>query len=243
MFSKIKETIYKVKDYDRLEYDYCNVLDRVTGSRLSKPNYTLSAVHDAINEHLEEHDGRVIEDYEKKPIISNNALREGITHFGITQYQIDNWLKKYVDVENQQKPADKVEPKFKIGDIIRLKDGDGLEWTVEEVFNNGTCTIVCADRDDFILPDDNWELVEQNPAWSDEDEYCINQLIVFCENCMVPDSGAIKCAHWLKSLKDRYTWKPSDKQMDALRKASKNEYLKSEQYDILVSLYNDLKKL
>ena len=37
----------------------------------------------------------------KRPVISNNALREGIAHFGITQYQIDNWLKKYVDVEKQ----------------------------------------------------------------------------------------------------------------------------------------------
>jgi len=37
----------------------------------------------------------------QKPIISNNALREGIAHFGITQYQIDNWLKKYIDVEKQ----------------------------------------------------------------------------------------------------------------------------------------------
>lgn len=36
----------------------------------------------------------------QKPIVSNNALREGIAHFGVTQYQIDNWLKKYVDVEN-----------------------------------------------------------------------------------------------------------------------------------------------
>ena len=31
--------------------------------------------------------------------------------------------------------------------------------------------------------------------------------------------------------------------MDALRKASKNEYLTAEQYDILVSLSDDLKKL
>lgn len=37
----------------------------------------------------------------KNPVISDDALREGITHFGITQHQIDNWLKKYVDVENQ----------------------------------------------------------------------------------------------------------------------------------------------
>lgn len=87
---------------------------------------------------------------EQKPVISDDVLREGIAHFGITQYQIDNWLKKYVDVEKQgeqketlcdkcrreqpshfcqditalgrcalehqskQKPADKVEPKFKI---------------------------------------------------------------------------------------------------------------------------------
>ena len=78
---------------------------------------------------------------EQKPIISNNALREGIAHFGITQYQIDNWLKKYVDVEGnyydgvlralrvdelyklqekqgKQKPADKAQPKFKVGDWI-----------------------------------------------------------------------------------------------------------------------------
>ena len=57
---------------------------------------------------------------EQKPVLSDDALREGIAHFGITQYQITNWLKKYVDVEKQdeQKPTDKVEPKFKIGDWI-----------------------------------------------------------------------------------------------------------------------------
>ena len=37
----------------------------------------------------------------QKPIISDDALREGIAHFGITQYQIDNWLKKYVDVQKK----------------------------------------------------------------------------------------------------------------------------------------------
>ena len=38
---------------------------------------------------------------EQKPVISDDALREGIAHYGITQYQIDNWLKKYIDVEKQ----------------------------------------------------------------------------------------------------------------------------------------------
>ena len=54
----------------------------------------------------------------KKPAISDDALREGIAHFGITQYQIDNWLKKYVDVEHEQKSADEVKPKFQKGDWI-----------------------------------------------------------------------------------------------------------------------------
>jgi hypothetical protein len=60
---------------------------------------------------------------EKKYIISDDALREGITHFGITQYQIDNWLKKYVDVEKQgeQKHTDKVEPKFHKGEWVVIK--------------------------------------------------------------------------------------------------------------------------
>lgn len=54
---------------------------------------------------------------------------------------------------------------------------------------------------------------EQKPAWSawsEEDEYCRHQLIVFCENCMQPDSGAIRCANWLKSIKDRI--QPQSKQ-------------------------------
>ena len=60
-----------------------------------------------------------------------------------------------------------------------------------------------------------WDAAQKS-SWSKEDEYCRHQLIVFCENCMVSDSGAKRCAHWLKSLKDRHTWKPSDEQMDAL---------------------------
>jgi len=44
----------------------------------------------------------------QKPVISDDALREGIVHFGITQYQIDNWLKKYIDVEkHDNKPQGK----------------------------------------------------------------------------------------------------------------------------------------
>lgn len=49
------------------------------------------------------------------------------------------------------------------------------------------------------------------------------------------------CADWLKSLKCRYTWKPSEEQMIALRLASQNDILANT--TILQGLYNDLKKL
>lgn len=52
------------------------------------------------------------------PKMSAEAIREGIAHYGITQYQIDNWLKKYVEVETS------VLPKYGIGDVIRLKNSD-----------------------------------------------------------------------------------------------------------------------
>ena len=59
IFSKIKEIIFKVKDYDRLESNYCTVLDMVTGGILSKPNYTMDSVREAFSNFLEEHDKEV----------------------------------------------------------------------------------------------------------------------------------------------------------------------------------------
>lgn len=76
MFSKIKEIIYKVKDYDRLEDDYCTVLDMVTGGKLSKPNYTMDAVREAFNEFLEEHDKRVYKPAKRVENILNRIEKD-----------------------------------------------------------------------------------------------------------------------------------------------------------------------
>lgn len=62
LIEKIKEIIYKVKDYDRLEGDYCTVLDMVTGGVLSKPNYTMESVRKAFNEYLKQRDEIVYEE-------------------------------------------------------------------------------------------------------------------------------------------------------------------------------------
>lgn len=83
------------------------------------------------------------------------------------------------------------------------------------------------------------ELKEIDTAeWSEE--CCINQLIVFCENCMVQDSNAKKCASFLKSLKERYTWKPSEEQIEALKQAKTDAFGKP-YFNALASLYINLK--
>lgn len=61
----------------------------------------------------------------------------------------------------------------------------------------------------------------KNQEWSEEDEYCRNQLVVFCENCMQQNSEAIKCANWLKSLKPNH-WKPSEDEIRTLQEACSN---------------------
>ena len=57
------------------------------------------------------------------PKMSAEALREGVAHYGITQYQIDNWLKKYVEIESTE-PKSTVCPKYEIGDVLRVKNSN-----------------------------------------------------------------------------------------------------------------------
>ena len=91
--------------------------------------------------------------------------------------------------------------------------------------------------------------IEQKSAeWSKEDDAMLDTiegwLDTLCE--YLKDSRCeyipnVKyCIDRLKSLKQRYTWKPSDEQMATLYK-----YAEQNNYDgsILTSLYNDLKKL
>ena len=92
------------------------------------------------------------------------------------------------------------------------------------------------------------KLYAQKPTeWSEEDEK-IALSIEHVMNCasllnIVPDK-IDKIRVWLKSLKDRYTWKPSDKQMKALSDINLTGGISyAGQGQELINLYNDLKKL
>lgn len=70
LIDKIKDIIFKVKDYDRLENDYCTCLCYFTNNRMSKPNYVLKEVEtvitDTIGEYMEEGYQQAVEDFMEK---------------------------------------------------------------------------------------------------------------------------------------------------------------------------------
>ena len=146
-------------------------------------------------------------------------------------------LNKFLDEQGEQEHV--IAPKFDIGDTIMNK-------ITNEVF---TITDRCISLEYYhdinhlheikFSEQDNWELVEQKSAWSEEDEEILNLIIARLHshpNVEVEEYG--KDYHWLKSLKERYTWKPSDEQMDMLKIA-----VSTSNSIVLDSLYYDLKKL
>ena len=98
----------------------------------------------------------------------------------------------------------------------------------------------------------NIEKISSN--WSEEDEKMLTSIIedvMPCGEC--PDyptdeerkyfyEGNRKVA-WLKSLKLKYNWRPTDEQLDALDKVYKTHGADCECRHILLGLLNDLKKL
>lgn len=91
-------------------------------------------------------------------------------------------------------------------------------------------------------------LSQQKPTeWSDEDERNLNGIIdEIIANRNKGPIYDIKTYNiflgWLKSLKDRATWKPSDEQMEILKELIDDNNQRFF-YPTLKSLYNDLKKL
>ena len=88
--------------------------------------------------------------------------------------------------------------------------------------------------------------IEQNLTWSEEDEKMGKELIDFCIKCsqgqtvVNSQNDFTRWTTWLKSLKDRYTWKPSDEQIEALKQA-KTDAIGKPYYNALASLYINLK--
>ena len=131
----------------------------------------------------------------------------------------------------------------------------GYEWDADkkELKKNDARKNLTLDGD---LMEADCMIVEQKPAWSEEDEETIDLTIaVLKENLPhgyfktnpinTSNMGGIHTEELikrLKSLKPQYHWKPTKEQLHTLNAAV--EYTKTTEYkEILQSLYNDLKKL
>ena len=84
--------------------------------------------------------------------------------------------------------------------------------------------------------------------WSEEDEKCIRLSTDIIDSalragfCVQLDRD--RCVDWLKSLRPKNTWKPSEEQMKALHDLNLTGNISyAGQGQVLIRLYNDLKKL
>ena len=87
--------------------------------------------------------------------------------------------------------------------------------------------------------------IEQKPAWSEEDEKMLHNIIkdvMILHNSKTIDG--LKCkVNWLKSLKNRYTWKPSDEQIQCLYDAVEHYQTNGYPATKLKELYEQMQKI
>jgi len=123
----------------------------------------------------------------------------------------------------------------------------------EEIYRKCICAMrasACGfpEEEKFVEQVDNWlnslkERVQQRQEWSEDDESTINEVILNYKSTYLPPvDKRYNIINRLESLKDRYTWKPSDEQMKALAYAVFDTQSYS-YHKNLSSLEQQLKKL
>lgn len=165
---------------------------------------------------------------------------------------LDKQLFKHLDFEKQdeQKTTNKVEPKFKVGDTIVEKDPDEYDYGTIKDIKDGQYIFTDGYYMD-IDEQEGWQLVKtstiiEQKHWNKEDIERISRIADFIWKNRKGDTDEIYKqeldVNWLKSLKDRVAWKPTEDQMKALIAAIGKAY-NTDNAEILNSLWNDLKKL
>lgn len=131
---------------------------------------------------------------EQKPVISDDAIREGVVHFGITQYQINNWLKKHINVV-EQKPEWSKEDEKDIAHIIRILD---------DCYAYGKHDLSKTDHENLVNKLKSFRPQPQQ-EWNKENENKIERLAFLVsvaeEKEMISPSESIDLRNFIKSLR------------------------------------------
>lgn len=181
----------------------------------------------------------------------------------------DNLPTVVVEKHGENKPTDKVEPKFKVKyagseyNVLEVKDIAGVTfYGIEDEPNHidyvkaENCEIISGyaiKENGSPYPTKPVMFSEQPRAWSEEDEIALGDALWCCKQAasIAKDENEMGnvwyAERWLKSLKAQTAWKPSDEQIKAVRLArsfitddfGENPTLS----DVLVELEKQLKKL
>lgn len=185
---------YEAKDWDRFD---CRILDKA--------------------KHWDGHDEfdveRLFSLLEKqggqKPVIEMKSAEESL---GIDSETYSKIVDDCIYGDCEQRPADKAEPKFKVGDKIRRKTPSSCDKDMQ-VARIEKDYYICNHIGKFsseVVPfskESSYELIEQKPAWSEEDEKCIRLSTDIIDSalragfCVHLDRD--RCIDWLKSIKER----------------------------------------
>ena len=153
---------------------------------------------------------------------------------GMTYYELYNKLK---DIKDRRVSCQKMH--------WSKEDDTFLEtalWHVSNSISNGKETDLRCDTTVWLKSLKNRILPQPKQEWSEEDEKNMETLI----NVLYAgtDLAYEREINWLKFLKDKYTWKPSDEQMKAIGIAIQSGIqLGTWEEDALKSLADQLKKL
>lgn len=167
---------------------------------------------------------------EQKPAEISNICEFSIeTWVKIVDYVLTehNGIGNYLTDPEVKDTAEKLQKKYKF-------DAASEEW--DRVYRKGLDAGVNKGRAEALK--------EQKPlsAWSEEDSKTLDRILNDIRQDVILDNDDVS---WLKSLKERYTWKPSDEQMRAFYKYLNegDKTLALGECLLLRQLYNDLKKL
>ena len=172
---------------------------------------------------------------EQNPTIEFKSAEESL---GISSEEYNKIVNECIYGES--KPVDEVEPKFKVGDIVKHKDNPHLTYILKGFTDDGEYEFYAIREDgskgDLCLANvkyqNEWKLVEQNPTWSDEDEDTLTRIMFSFEEKMFPTKQECeKNIDFLKSLKNRVQPQP------------KQEWSEEDEYQINTILHGlDLKR-
>lgn len=187
-----------------------------------------------------------------------SELSDSILNFGMPEYDKDYYpaTKEQRDLlfinmneAGYEWNAEKKELKKIDNEEVNGEDYgiDGL-WHAQRILENTLGSVDGYQTDDGILDHKAAitavkKLYEQKPTWSEEDEKHLNRAINILDASKVYTKSPDKyedTINWLKFLKFRNTWKPSDEQMGVIEAVINNRSFQRKHLD---SLYEQLKKL